>query len=120
MLMPTTATGAPPEPSHDRGTVHSLERARRRRSHRSTARTIRVLVVGGHALTRAGLAHLLEEDPDLAVVGTVGSGHEAEALARSTAPHVVLVDADCRAPDPVTSTRALSGRTPVLLLTACE
>ena len=108
------------EPARGRGTIHSIERARRRRSRGVATRVIRVLVVGGHALTRAGLIGLLEDDADLAVVGAVGNADDAAALARSSEPHVVLVDADCRQPDLAAAARMLGRLAPVLLLTECE
>jgi DNA-binding NarL/FixJ family response regulator len=108
------------EPARGRGTIHSIERARRRRSRGAAARLIRVLVVGGHALSRAGLSQLLEDDADLAVVGAAAGRDDAAALARSTEPHVVLVDADCRQHDLVAAARTLGQLAPVLLLTESE
>jgi DNA-binding NarL/FixJ family response regulator len=79
-----------------------------------------VLVVGSHAITRAGLRMLLEDDAGLAVVGEAASGGEAARLAGATDPDVVLLDAGCLEPDPVASTRLLAGRVAILLLTECE
>jgi DNA-binding NarL/FixJ family response regulator len=108
------------EPARGRGTIHSIERARSRRSRGQGSRTIRVLVVGGHALTRAGLTRLLEEDADLAVVGAAADRNDAAALVGATDPHVVLVDAGSREPDPASYARLLGRFAPVLLLTDCD
>jgi DNA-binding NarL/FixJ family response regulator len=105
------------EPARGRGTIHSIERARRRRSTGAATRGIRVLLVGGHALTRAGLSRLLEDDADLAVVGAVAGRDAALALARAAEPHVVLFDADCMELDLAASARTLGRLAPVLLLT---
>src|SRR6185312_615149 len=63
----------------------------------SSPSTIRVLIVGDHAMFREGLACLLEREPGMEVVGQVGSGAEALQLAASGGAGVVLLDAD-RAP----------------------
>src|SRR6267143_4642926 len=55
-------------------------------------REIRVLLADDHAVLRAGLRALLEREPGLVVVGEAGSGSEAVALAKTTRPHVVLMD----------------------------
>src|SRR5207245_10499309 len=53
---------------------------------------IRVLLADDHAVLRAGLRALLEKEPGLVVVGEAASGSEAVALAKTTRPHVVLMD----------------------------
>src|SRR2546425_7157319 len=53
---------------------------------------IRVLLADDHAVLRAGLRALLEKEPGLVVVGEAGSGSEAVAMAKTTRPHVVLMD----------------------------
>ncbi|MEW2514432.1 response regulator transcription factor [Streptomyces sp. NPDC046870] len=53
---------------------------------------VRILVCDDHAVVRAGLLALLHSAPDIEVVGEAGSGEEALALARKTAPDVVLMD----------------------------
>ena len=112
MTPPASRAGSP-----GRGTVHSIELARRR-LRRSTPRDdIRVLVVGSHAITRAGLRRLLEDDHGLAVVGEAASGRDAARMARSTDPDVVLLDAGCFEPELAASVRLLAGRVAVLLLT---
>ena len=47
---------------------------------------VRVLVADDQALVRAGLATLLDSQPDLEVVGQAGDGREAIRLARELTP----------------------------------
>ena len=103
------------------GAIHSIASARRQRSRRTVSPTdIRVLLVGSHALGRAGLGRLLEDDAGVAVIGEAARSREAAELLPATDPHVVLLDAGWREPDPAACTRLLAGRVAVLLLTDCE
>jgi len=53
---------------------------------------ISVLLVDDHPLLRKCLQRMLEDDPDLAVVGQASNGAEAVELARQLAPQVVVMD----------------------------
>lgn len=53
---------------------------------------IRVLIVDDHDLFRAGICCLLEGEPELEVVGEVGSGREALEQIPIVQPDVVLLD----------------------------
>jgi len=52
----------------------------------------RLLLVDDHALFRAGLQALLEDEHDITIVGEAGRGDEAVQLAAETQPDVVLLD----------------------------
>lgn len=54
--------------------------------------TIRVLVVGGHTLMRAGLCMLLESQPVLSIVGEVGTCVDAVTMATREQPDVIVLD----------------------------
>jgi DNA-binding NarL/FixJ family response regulator len=54
--------------------------------------TVRVLVVDDHQVFAGSLAHALQSEPDLRVVGQAASIAEAQELVTSTAPDVVLLD----------------------------
>jgi DNA-binding NarL/FixJ family response regulator len=56
------------------------------------AEPIRVLVVDDHALFRRGLEMVLEQEPDIEVVGEASDGTEAVQVATETTPDVVLMD----------------------------
>ncbi len=58
----------------------------------SSSDPIRVLVVDDHALFRRGLQMVLEQEPDIEVVGEAGDGAEAVAQAAETLPDIVLMD----------------------------
>jgi DNA-binding NarL/FixJ family response regulator len=103
-----------------RGTVHSMESARRRLRRNAPANGIRVLVVGSHAIHRAGLRRLLEDDAGVIVVGEAASGSEGARLVTAIDPHVVLLDARRVEPDPTASMRLLAGRAAVLLIIECD
>ncbi|MEU7501247.1 response regulator transcription factor [Streptomyces griseofuscus] len=89
-----------------------------------TERSVRILVCDDHAVVRAGLLALLHSAPDIEVVGEAGSGEEALALARKTAPDVVLMDLQLGAGiDGVETTRRLRATSPaphVLVLTTYD
>jgi DNA-binding NarL/FixJ family response regulator len=53
---------------------------------------IRVLVVDDHALFRRGLEMVLEQEPDIEVVGEASDGTEAVEKAVETTPDIVLMD----------------------------
>jgi DNA-binding NarL/FixJ family response regulator len=53
---------------------------------------IRVLLVDDQPLLRHSLAMILDNEPDLTVVGEAGDGVDAVACARTTEPDVILMD----------------------------
>jgi two-component system NarL family response regulator len=53
---------------------------------------IRVLVVDDHALFRRGLQMVLEQEPDIEVVGEAADGTMAVEVAADTLPDIVLMD----------------------------
>ncbi len=53
---------------------------------------VRLVIVDDHALVREGTSRLLDQEPDLSVVGTAGSAEEAEELFGGLRPDVALVD----------------------------
>lgn len=53
---------------------------------------IRLLVVDDHPIVRDGLVAVLQDQPDLQVVGAAGTAEEAVALTGSLRPDVVLLD----------------------------
>jgi two-component system, NarL family, response regulator len=57
-----------------------------------TARSIRVLVVDDHPIVRQGLVSILEDEPDMEIVGQASDGNEAIAQFRLHQPDVVLLD----------------------------
>ena len=53
---------------------------------------ITIVLVDDHTMMREGTRRLLEEDPDLKVIGEAQDGNEALPLCRSLKPRVVVLD----------------------------
>jgi len=53
---------------------------------------ITVLLVDDHSLVRRGFRRMLEDEPDMEVVGEAGDGEESIKLARQLRPQVVVMD----------------------------
>lgn len=81
---------------------------------------IRILLVDDHTVMRAGTRRILEDEPDLVVVGEAGDGDEALRLAEDGQPDVVLLDIAMPNMDGIKTCQALRARWPevhVLVLT---
>jgi DNA-binding NarL/FixJ family response regulator len=59
---------------------------------KSTARRVRVLIVDDHPITRAGLVHMINHEPDLMVCGEAENAAQALDLLESSQPDLLLVD----------------------------
>jgi DNA-binding NarL/FixJ family response regulator len=57
-----------------------------------TEPAISVLLVDDHSLVRRGFRRMLEDDPDIRVVGEAEDGHQAVELALELRPRVVVMD----------------------------
>lgn len=53
---------------------------------------ITVLLVDDHSLVRKGFRRMLEDDPDIRVIGEAGNGLDAIRLARELRPRVIVMD----------------------------
>jgi DNA-binding NarL/FixJ family response regulator len=61
------------------------------------AHKITVLLADDHALVRRGFRRMLEDDPDISVVGEASGGKEAVRLACELRPTVTVMD--CAMPE---------------------
>jgi DNA-binding NarL/FixJ family response regulator len=71
--------------------------------------TIRVLLADDQAMIRGGLRLILEDQPDISVVGEAADGSEAIRLARRLRPDVSLVDIRMPGKDGIEVTRTIAG-----------
>ena len=85
--------------------------------------SIRVLVVDDHDLFRRGLVEVLEEEPDIDVVGEARNGQEAVQRAGELTPDVVFMDLNLPGQSGIETTAYLNQQWPemkVLVLTVSE
>ena len=85
--------------------------------------TVRVLLVDDQALLRTGLRMVLEEQPDIEVVGEASDGDEAVAAALELSPDVVLMDVRMPGSDGIEATARIVAERPavrVLILTTFD
>ena len=85
--------------------------------------TVRVLVVDDQALVSAGLRAILDDQPDIEVVGEAADGATAFELARQLVPDVVLMDVRMPVLDGIAATRRVVDAglpTRVLVLTTFD
>ena len=54
--------------------------------------TIKIILAEDHALMRAGTRHILEQYPDLEVVGEAEDGQQAVELIKSHKPDIAILD----------------------------
>jgi DNA-binding NarL/FixJ family response regulator len=71
--------------------------------------TIRVLIADDQPIVRAGLAMILDAQPDIEVVGQAADGLRAVTLARELRPDVCLFDIRMPHLDGIEATRQLAG-----------
>ncbi len=84
---------------------------------------IRILLVDDQPLARAGLARILEHEPDLCVVAECSDGDEVAAAVLEHRPDVVVMDVRMKRVDGAEATRRLAATAsppPVLVLTTFD
>jgi DNA-binding NarL/FixJ family response regulator len=77
------------------------------------------LLVDDHSLVRRGFRRMLEDEPDMKVVGEAGDGEEAVKLAKQLHPQVVVMDCALPGMNGLQATREIledSSHTAVLML----
>ncbi|PZS33886.1 MAG: DNA-binding response regulator [Pseudonocardiales bacterium] len=88
-----------------------------------TLEPIRVLVVDDHALFRRGLEMVLEQEPDIEVVGEAGDGGQAVQKSIETAPDIVLMDVRMPKGSGIEACRAIKEAVPsakIIMLTISD
>jgi len=77
-------------------------------------KTITVLLADDHAIVRRGFRRLLEDDPDIVVVGEASDGDEAIRLAADLKPRVVVMDAAMPNTNGLAATQAITAKWPAI------
>lgn len=84
------------------------------------AQTIRILLVDDHALLRQALRMIIEQRPDMLVVGEAADAAEALRLAEHTQPDVIVLDLNLDGEDAlpiIPALRAAAAGSQILVLT---
>jgi two-component system, NarL family, response regulator LiaR len=84
---------------------------------------IKVLIADDHAVVREGTRRILEQEPDMEVVGEAGDGEEAVNLATDLKPDVAIIDIAMPKMDGIEATKRIKAAWPsinVLILSAYD
>lgn len=84
---------------------------------------IKVLIADDHAVVREGTRRILEQEPDMEVVGEAGDGEEAVDLATKMKPDVAIIDIAMPIMDGIEATKRIKSARPsinVLILSAYD
>jgi two-component system chemotaxis response regulator CheB len=83
---------------------------------------IRVLIVDDMVTIRMALRFILESDPELTVVGAVGSGEEAVAFCRKSRPDIITMDINMPGMGGYEAIRQIMGEAPcpIVVITGIE
>ncbi len=84
---------------------------------------IKILIADDHAVVREGTRRILEQEPDLEVVGEAADGEEAVRLAGNPRPDVAIIDIAMPKLDGIEATKQIKTLYPtiaVLILTAYD
>jgi DNA-binding NarL/FixJ family response regulator len=73
---------------------------------------ISVLLVDDHSLVRRGFRRILDDEPDVTVVGEASNGEEAIRLARELQPRVVVMDCALPGVNGLVATRQILEKSP--------
>ncbi len=73
---------------------------------------ITVMLVDDHALVRKGFRRMVEDDPELRIVGEASNGQEAIQLAQELKPQVIVMDMAMPEMNGVQATREIMKRLP--------
>ena len=77
---------------------------------------ISVLLVDDHSLVRRGFRRMLEDEPDMTVVGEAGDGTEAIKLAKELKPKVIVMDSAMPGASGLIATRKILESNPEQLI----
>src|SRR5579884_2744625 len=73
---------------------------------------IRILLADDHTVVRQGFRAILEQQPDMQIVGEAGNGREVMSLAQETTPNVIVMDVAMPELNGIEATRRLSNSVP--------
>ena len=74
--------------------------------------SLRIVLADDHGLLRAGLKSLLEEDPEIEIVGETGNGREAVRLCRELSPDIIIMDVTMPELNGIEASRQLKAECP--------
>ncbi len=80
--------------------------------------SVKILLVGRHAMLREGLRSLLQNELDKEVVGEAADGPTAVRLTRQFKPDVAVIDVDMPGTDGIDATRQLTNENPPVKIAA--
>jgi DNA-binding NarL/FixJ family response regulator len=84
---------------------------------------IKVIIADDHSLFREGTRNLIEQEPDMEVVGEASDGEEAVKLVTRLSPHVALIDIAMPKVNGIEATRQIKTSCPataILILSAYD
>lgn len=101
------STLSPPSSTEDKGSIDLAPQP---------LRSLRIMLVDDHAMVRQGIRALLEQHPNVEVVGEAWDGQQACELVSEVSPDVIVMDANMPRLDGIEATRRIKKAHPQIVI----